>query len=50
MRRTKSRRLTFAELQERRKQLDEIGGSCDAPTWDQYNAWEARQSTRPRSK
>jgi WD40 repeat protein len=38
------KRLTLDEWLQRRKQLDAMGGPCDAPTWPEYNAWKATQS------
>ena len=40
------RRLTFDEWNARRLELDKLGGPCDRPTWDEYNAWLKNQPRR----
>jgi WD40 repeat protein len=32
--------LTFNEWNSRRLELDKLGGPCDRPTWEEYQAWK----------
>jgi WD40 repeat protein len=41
-------RLKQAEWLERQEKLFAMGGPCDAPTWDEYDAWEAQQPKQRR--
>jgi hypothetical protein len=42
-------RLRFAEWNARRLELDKLGGPCDRPTCDEYNAWKSKQPLPRRS-
>jgi hypothetical protein len=35
--------LTFRQWQNRRQQLEKWDGPCDAPTFEQYETWQANQ-------
>jgi hypothetical protein len=37
-------RLKQAEWLERQEKLFAVGGPCDAPTWDEYEAWQKEQA------
>ena len=43
------RLLTFDEWNTRRLKLETLGGPCDQPTWEQYNAWKSKQTPPRRS-
>jgi WD40 repeat protein len=36
-------RLKQAEWLERQERLFAMGGPCDAPTWEEYGAWQAQR-------
>jgi WD40 repeat protein len=42
-------KLTFDEWNTRRLALEKLGGPCDQPTWEQYNAWKSKQAPTRRS-
>ena len=39
-------RLTFDEWNTRRLELATMGGPCDRPTWEEYQAWKKKVGLR----
>lgn len=39
-------RLSFDEWNSRRLELNKLGGPCDRPTWEEYDAWMKRKHAR----
>ncbi len=38
--------LTYDEWNTRRLCLEQMGGPCDRPTWEEYNAWKQKPKTK----